>query len=145
MQALDPKSLFSIFEQGDEAVYKEHGLTEVLNNPFVLMGTVVRGIENYGMLDLIYTKQFPKDYPRVRGKVKKAYFNKMYGYLDRLDSKEFDDKYEIGTSFDYQEVIGALSILLTYFEEVEHYEKCAVIKNYIDHILDKVFNPDKLL
>ena len=47
MHKLDPHTLFSIFEQGDEEVYKEHGEMEVLKNPFVLMNMVMRGLENY--------------------------------------------------------------------------------------------------
>lgn len=40
MNKLDPHSLFSIFEKGDEEVYKEHGEEDVLDNPFVLMNMV---------------------------------------------------------------------------------------------------------
>ena len=50
MQPLDPHTLFSIFEQGDEDIYKEHGLEDTLNNPFVLTGMVLRGVENYHII-----------------------------------------------------------------------------------------------
>ena len=33
MQSIDPKSLFDIFEKGDEEVYQEHGVGKVLENP----------------------------------------------------------------------------------------------------------------
>ena len=36
MQKLNPHTLFSIFEKGDEEVYKEHGAEDLLDNPFVL-------------------------------------------------------------------------------------------------------------
>ena len=51
---IDPNTLFSIFEQGDEQVYKEHGMEDHLNNPFVLMGMVLRGVENFHMMDMMY-------------------------------------------------------------------------------------------
>ena len=54
MQKLDPHTLFSIFEQGDEEVYKEHGELEVLKNPFVLMNMVMRGLENYQLMCIMY-------------------------------------------------------------------------------------------
>ena len=36
MQPLNPHTLFSIFEKGDEEIYKEHNMEELLDNPFVL-------------------------------------------------------------------------------------------------------------
>ena len=54
MNKLDPHSLFQIFEQGDEEVYKEHDQEDVLNNPFVLMNMVTRGLENYELMCALY-------------------------------------------------------------------------------------------
>ena len=51
MQPLNPHTLFSIFEKGDEEVYKENGIESTLNNPYVLMGMVVKGVENFIVLD----------------------------------------------------------------------------------------------
>ncbi len=45
MNRLDPNTLFNIFEQGDEEVYKEHGVEEAQDNPYVLINMVVRGLE----------------------------------------------------------------------------------------------------
>ena len=66
MQPLDPHTLFSIFEQGDEMVYKEHGVEDALENPYVLMGMVLRGMENYHIMDTMYRKQYAKQYEKVR-------------------------------------------------------------------------------
>ena len=51
MQPVDPHKLFSLFEKGDEEVYKEHGVEEALKNPYVLMGMVLEGMENYQLMD----------------------------------------------------------------------------------------------
>ena len=56
MKPIDPNQLFSLFEVGDEEVYEEHDVTEVLQNPYVLMGMVVRGVENYNILDKLYLR-----------------------------------------------------------------------------------------
>ena len=53
MQPLDPHTLFSIFEKGDAEVYEEHNMTELLDNPYVLMGMVLRGVDNYHTMDVI--------------------------------------------------------------------------------------------
>lgn len=132
MQPIDPNTLFSIFEQGDEAVYREHGVEEHLNNPFVLMGMVMRGIENYHMMDMMYLKQYPNEYKNIRKITKYKYVSKLYSYLLRIDSTNFDKVHKIGESFDKKEVLGALNYLRVYYENIEHYEKCAVVKRYID-------------
>ena len=51
MKPIDPNQLFNLFEVGDEEVYEENGVKDVLQNPYVLMGMVVRGVENYNILD----------------------------------------------------------------------------------------------
>ena len=135
MQPIDPNTLFSIFEQGDEEIFKEHGIEEHLQNPFVLMGMVLRGIDNFHMMDLMYMKQYPTHYKKVRNLTKYKYFNKLYSYLQRINSDSFEDIYKIGESFDKVQTKSGLDFLREYFERLEEYEKCAVIKKYIDLLI----------
>lgn len=139
MQPIDPNTLFSIFEQGDEQVYQEHGMEDALNNPFVLMGMVLRGIENYHMMDMMYLKQYPGPYKKIRGLTKYKYYNKLYSYLTRINSINFDSIYKIGESFDKKDVDYCLDHLRVYYEKLEEYEKCAVIKRYVDLLSKKSF------
>ena len=132
---MDPHTLFSIFEQGDEQVYKEHGIEDALENPFVLMGMVLRGIENYHMMDMMYMKQYPQQYKNVRNLTKYKYLNKLFSYLQRIDNTNFEQIYKIGESFNNDEVLNGLNYLRKYYERLEEYEKCAVIKRYIDLLL----------
>lgn len=138
MQQLDPHTLFSIFEQGDEEVYKEHGVEETLDNPYVLMGMVIRGIENYQLMDIMYMRQYPKEYKNVRELTKYKYYTKLYNYLTRIDSTKFKGIYKVGDSYEGTSTERGLSTLLTYFEQVEHYEKCAIIKRYHDLITSSI-------
>ena len=137
MQPLDPHTLFSIFEQGDEEVYREHNQTEALKNPFVLMGMVVRGVENYYMMDMMYLRHYPDAYKKVRKMIQYKYYNRLYGYLLIINSMSFEDIYAIGESFNTKEVDRGLYTLLYYFEDIEEYEKCAIIKRYRDLLQKK--------
>ena len=137
MKKIDPHTLFSLFEVGDEEVYKENGIESTLNNPYVLMGMVVKGVENFIVLDQIYTKNHKEKYEKVKDHTKYKYFNKLYSFLEKIDSKKFETKYIIGESFDSGTVNSALHTLLYYFESIEQYEKCAVIKRYIDLLYEK--------
>ena len=137
MQRLDPHTLFSIFENGDEEIYKEHGIEDTLNNPYVLIGMVVRGIENYQLMDLMYMRQYPKEYKNVRELTKYKYYTKLYSYLTRIDSTKFETIHRIGETFDKEAVNSSLATLLVYYELIEEYEKCAVIKRYMDLLTQK--------
>lgn len=134
MNKLDPNTFFSIFEANDELVYKEHEVEDLLNNPYVLIGMVVRGLENYNLIDMMYLRSYPEQYNKVRDVVKYKYFNGLYKYLTRIDSKADIDNFKIGESFDKDSVLLGFNTLLFFYEQLEEYEKCAVIKRYIDLI-----------
>ena len=143
MQPIDPNTLFSIFEQGDEQIYQEHGMEDQLQNPFVLMGMVLRGIENYHMMDMMYMQRYPAHYKKVRNLTKYKYLNKIYGYLQRIDNTSFKEIYKIGESFDIEDVMRGLNYLRLFYERLEEYEKCAVVKRYIDLLLQYDFKVNK--
>jgi len=145
MQPLDPHTLFSIFEQGDEMVYKEHGVEDALENPYVLMGMVLRGMENYHIMDVMYTKQYPKQYKKVRKMVQYKYFNKLYLYLTRIEKVTLESVYRIGESFEKGSVFLSLDDLRIFFEEIEEYEKCFIVKKFQDLLLEAPEFPEKKL
>jgi hypothetical protein len=144
MQPLDKNTLFSIFEQGDEEIYKEHNVTGVLDNPYVLIGMVVRGMENWHIMDIMYKRSYPVEYKAVREGIQLKYMNKLVKYLERLDANRFDTVYSIGDSFDEKVVRVALTNLLKYYEGIEYYEKCAIIKPYIDLLEHEVIKKELL-
>jgi len=137
MKKLDSKGLFDIFSQGDEAIYKEHGAQDVLDNSFILFGMVIRGVENYYIIDRIYTYKMGKDYNSVRDSIKMKYFNGLVYYLERIDVLQSDTVIELIDEFDYQPIKYALEELLDFYEEKEMYEKCAIIFKFFDIFLKK--------
>lgn len=143
MQPLDKNTLFSIFEAGDEQVYKENGIDDMLKNPFVLMGMVLQGLQSYHLMDIMYKRNFPTEYKRVAEGIKYKYYSRLYGYLNRIESDKFETIYTIGDTFDKEDVFIGLEELRTYFEGIEEYEKCIVIKKYTELLIDKVASLDK--
>lgn len=132
MQPIDPNKLFDIFQAGDEEIYKEHGMSKVMNSPYVLLGMVVRGVENFNLMDVMYSRQYPKEYKRNRKNIIYRYFTKLFSYLDRIEDEPSKVVEELEQGFDYTQIIMSLDFMREYFEKIEHYEKCAVIKKYID-------------
>lgn len=116
MNKLDPHTLFSLFEQGDEEVYKEHGVESTLSNPYVILNMVTRGMDNYSIMDMLYMKNNPVSYKQVRSNVKFKYFTKLFNYLDRLNIESIrDTKYVIGESYDLPNLIAKLDDLRLFF------------------------------
>ena len=138
MQQLDPHSLFSLFEKGDEEVYKEHGVENTLNNPYVLLNMVTRGMDNYAVMDMLYMKNKPEEYKNVRQNVKYKYYVKLYAYLERLDvNSTLTGIYKIGESYDLPNLIIRLDDLRLFFEKYEEYERCNVIKSTINMLYEQ--------
>ena len=135
MNKLNPHTLFQIFEQGDEEVYKEHGQEEILDNPFVLMNMVTRGLENYDLMRILYLRNYPKEFKRVEHTIKDKYYNKLYGYLQRIDIDSADGVYAIGDSYERGSAQNALQILLDHYEDKEQYEKCSIVVKYIEMLI----------
>ena len=132
MKQMDPHTLFSIFEAGDEEIYKENNVEELLENPYVLMGMVLRGVENWYIMDQMYTRTYPEQYKNVRSTIKYKFYNKLFNYLNRIPDNKFETVYKIGESFDSKEIMRGLNDMLYYYQDLEEYEKCGIIKNYID-------------
>ena len=51
MKKLNSDDLFNIFSIGDEEIYKEHKIEDLMDNTFIRFGMVVRGVENYCTID----------------------------------------------------------------------------------------------
>ena len=104
---------------------------------------VLRGLENYQIMDVMYMKRHPESYKEVRELTKYKYYDKLYGYLNRLDSLNFDETYKIAESFGRDECFMGLETFLRYYEKIEHYKKCAVIKRYQDLLLES-YSTDRI-
>ena len=137
MKKLDSKELFDIFSQGDEVIYTEHGVDQVLDKSFVLFGMVVRGVENYFIIDKIYSYKFGEEYDSVSDSIKMKYFNGLLLYLDRIDITQGDTLKDLLDEFEPQVVQNVLRELLDFYERKELYEKCAIIFKFYDIFFKK--------
>jgi len=132
MKSLERDSLFSIFEKGDEEVYKDLDHKDELDNNFIIMGMVIRGVENYFLIDQLYFNRYGEHYVSVKEKLKLKYFIGLNNYLQRIT--EFDSKTasSLRDEFGNLAIVYALQTLLFFFEEKEMYEDCILIKKYLD-------------
>jgi hypothetical protein len=99
------------------------------------MNMVMRGLENYQLMCLMYLKNYPKEFKKVEPTIKYKYYTKLYNYLLRINLKSIESIYTIGDSFEKKGVGEALNQLLYYFESIEQYEKCQRIVEYIQMLV----------
>ena len=130
MKKLDTNQLFDIFQMGDEEIYKEHQAEDILDNSFVLFGMVIKGVENYYIIDQLYQKKYQEQYDSVRDSIKLKYFIGLVRYLERIGEIPEDTLYIIEDEFGLQAIEYALQEMLDLFIEVEHYEKCTVLSKF---------------
>ena len=130
MKKLDTNQLFDIFQIGDEEIYKEHQAEDILDNSFVLFGMVIKGVENYYIIDQLYQKKYQEQYDSVRDSIKLKYFIGLVRYLERIGEIPEDTLYIIEDEFGLQAIDYALQEMLDLFIEVEHYEKCTILSKF---------------
>jgi hypothetical protein len=80
----------------------------------------------------MYSRQYPKEYKRNRKAIAVKYFSKLFTYLNRIEDHPIKVIEEMENGFDLTQIIVALDFLREFFEKMEHYEKCALLKTYID-------------
>jgi hypothetical protein len=132
MKRLDSKTLFDVFQAGDEEVYKEHGVEDILDNSFVLLGMVIRGVENYYIIDQLYKKKYGEEYDSQRENIKLTYFKGLMRYLERIGEIPLDTLSMIEDEFGISAIDYAFSEMTEFFISVEYYEECSTLKKYLD-------------
>lgn len=132
MKKLSTNQLFDIFEKGDQEVFREHGVEDLLDNTYILFGMVIRGVENFYIIDQLYNTRYKEQYFQVKDSIKLKYFLGLMGYLERIENLPMDLVPFIEDEFDKQSIHYAFNELMNLFIEVEYYEKCAILKKYFE-------------
>jgi len=132
MKDLDGDSLFSIFDRGDEEVYSDLKHDIDLSNNALLMGMVIRGIDNYFLLDKIYFNRYGEYYLSVSEKIKLKYFLRLLEYLKSVKDLSLETVSYTRDEFGLNAIAYSLQSMLSLFEEKEMYEDCVIIKKYLD-------------
>jgi len=131
MKPLDP-SFFNMFDYSDGEDLERAGVIEslkdYLEHPYLLFGSVIRGVENFYIIREMYTRHYKEEFERVEENVKSKYFNRLYHFLERFDEND-DDFIAEAKRFEIPESSYALISLRSYFESIEEYEKCAKIQS----------------
>lgn len=127
MKKLNSDDLFNIFSVGDEEIFKEYKIEDIMDNTFILFGMAVRGVENYFIIDKMYANRYQEKYGSVKESIKLKYFNGLVNYLERAKEIKVDTVEELKDELRPQAIKYALEEMLEFYKELEMYEKCAII------------------
>ena len=137
MKPLDP-SFFDMFDYSDERDLERAGaieaLSDFLEHPYILFGSVIRGMENYYIMREMFSKKYGAKFASIEENLQKTYFNRLYTMLERFDESNSNHVLE-AMRFDKHESGWALLELRQHFEKVEEYEKCAKVQSVFNTLL----------
>lgn len=130
MKKLNSDDLFNIFSIGDKEIYKEYNMESLMDDHYILFNMVIRGVENYFILDKIYSSRYSEHYTCVCDSIKLKYFNSLIEYLERLENLQADTVEALKDELGLQTIKYALKQMLDFYTEIEYYEKCAIILKF---------------
>ena len=131
MKEFSAKRLFEIFDKSDDGdLLERSGIKDFYDHPFLTMGMVVRGIDNFDLLCEIYDHKYPKEFPSIKDEVKFKYYSRLYRYLDRFNYKQIDS-IEKTLAHGYDNILYCLIDMRVTFETHEEYERCGRIRDII--------------
>lgn len=132
MKKLKADSLFSIFEKDDREIYSEHGMEYLMEDATTLIGMVVKGVENYYLIDNMYSSRYPEEYTSVRKSIKLKYFIRLVKYLERVKDIPSGTVEDVIEEFSQNAIYYAFTEMMNTFIEEEYYENCIIVKNYLE-------------
>ena len=137
MKRLDP-SFFDMFDYSNEGDLERAGaieaLSDYLEHPFILFGSVIRGVENYYIIREMYSRKYKEQFESIEESLQHKYFNRLYIMLERFDESNSNHVLE-AQRFERHESGWALLELRQYFEAIEEYEKCIKIQSVLTTLL----------
>ena len=144
MKRLDP-SFFDMFDYSDERDLERAGaieaLSDFLEHPYIIFGSVIRGVENYYIVREMFSRKYKEQFGSIEESLQNKYFNRLYTMLERFDESNCDHVLE-AQRFEKHESGWALLELRKHFETIEDYEKCAKIQSVFTTLLlqEELFN-----
>ena len=127
MKKLDSNELFDIFSQHDQDMLGE----QLIDNDFITFGNIIMAVQNYYLLDQIYSYRFAKHYDSVKDSIKMKYFTGVMRYFDRIDILQSDTIEHLNNEFGNQMIVDVLQQMISFYEKEEHYDKCAIIFKFL--------------
>lgn len=131
-------NIFDAFDANDREIFKgEDNVEELLDNMFIQVGTFIKGVQNYFLLDAMYARKMGNEYASRRDNLRIKYYTVLIKELPNPGELQVDTLNELKEEFGKKEMIEAFEEALSIFVEIEEYDHCINIKEFIDIISGK--------
>lgn len=126
-------NIFKVFAADDDSIFRgEENAAELLDNDFIKVGTLIKGMENYILLDRIYSLKFGTSYESKRESIKRKYYLGLVQNLPRPGELHSNTLEDLVDEFGKETLSISLSSLIDYFVEIEDFDPCITLKAYLD-------------
>lgn len=105
--------------------------SESERNEFLFRKAIL-GAETYELMDIMYLKTYKERYKEVSSNVKYKHFNKLFLLLTKVNLEDKETLKKATNIMDEKVVLDSLDKMMYYFQDLEEYEKCALIKKFSD-------------
>lgn len=132
MKNYTKQHVLEAFESDVKTQFKESKAYSRLSLSQSGLKNAITGIEKYNFLHIIYLRAYGQVYSKISSEVKSRYYHKMFNHLSLVNVNELETLQEVVEKLDSVVVKKNLNKLLTFFVDLEEYEKCTVIKSILD-------------
>ena len=130
---MDIDNIFRVFAADDDDIFREEeNAAELLDNDFIKVGTLIKGMENYILLDKMYSLKFGTSYESKRESIKRKYYLGLVQNLPRPEELHSNTLNDLVDEFGKKVLAFSLSNLIDYFVEIEDFDPCITLKAYLD-------------
>lgn len=119
-------------EFSTESIAKDKGFNSESERNEFLFRKVILGAETYELMDIMYLKTYKERYREVSSNVKYKHFNKLFLLLSKVNLEDKETLIKATNILDVKVVLENLDKMMYYFQDLEEYEKCALIKKFSD-------------
>lgn len=121
-------------EFSTESKTDEQGFNSESEKNEFLFRKAILGAETYEFMDIMYLKTYKERYREISSNVKYKHFNKLFLLLTKVDLADKETLKKATHILDEKVVLENLDKMMYYFQDLEEYEKCALIKKFSDTV-----------
>lgn len=130
MKTLDPHKLFNTFRQDPR---------EVVDLPqedytFTQLNFIVSEVKAFSITDRTYISKNNKQYIKARKGLRHKLFISLVNEIQSIDKQDLKTLVKNGDHTVIDNLVEVFELLLSYFEIIEQYERCAIILPYLNII-----------
>lgn len=133
------EEFFSMFHTNNEEntetekeIEKNKELFEISSNPYVLFGSIIAGHQQYQVIHKISKTKNGEMYEQIEQKVKKKYYDNLFKLFLQLERLGILPEFKLREGYPVEDMLETLKNFLEYYENLEEYEKCIILKKYQD-------------